>query len=129
MRTVAVRLATDQQLPDILWVAVLGGSVVVLALCLTCGVRDGVLRRVLLVGVTAVVGINLFLVVDLNYPFYGSIRIHPTATRASWPRLGVDVGRSTPGPAIAGLRWLTELVVPHPLSPGCLAANAAPAVD
>jgi hypothetical protein len=77
LRTVAVRLATDQQLPDILWVAVLGGSVVVLALCLTCGVRDGVLRRVLLVGVTAAVGINLFLVVDLNYPFYGSIRIHP----------------------------------------------------
>jgi hypothetical protein len=77
LRTVAVRLATDQQLPDILWVAVLGGSIVVLALCLTCGVRDGVLRRVLLVGVTAAVGINLFLVVDLNYPFYGSIRIHP----------------------------------------------------
>jgi Arc/MetJ family transcription regulator len=77
LRTVAVRLATDQQLPDILWVAVLGGSIVVLGLCLTCGVRDGVLRRILLVGVTAAVGINLFLVVELNYPFYGSIRIHP----------------------------------------------------
>jgi hypothetical protein len=46
-------------------------------LCLTCGVRDGVLRRILLVGVTAAVGINLFLVVELNYPFYGNIRIHP----------------------------------------------------
>jgi hypothetical protein len=77
LRTVAVRQATDQQLPDILWVAVLGGSAVVLALCLTCGVRDGVLRRILLAGVTVAVGINLFLVVDLNYPFYGSIRIHP----------------------------------------------------
>ena len=77
LRTVAVRLARDQQLPDILWVAVLGGSVVVLALCLTCGVRDGVLRSILLVGVTAAVCINLFLVVELNYPFYGSISIHP----------------------------------------------------
>ena len=77
LRTTAVRLAVDQQLPDILWVAVLGGSVVVLALCLTCGVRDGVLRRILLVGVTAAVCINLFLVVELNYPFYGSISIRP----------------------------------------------------
>jgi hypothetical protein len=77
LRTISVRAARDQQLPDVLWVAVLGGSVVVLALSLTCGVRDGVLRRVLLVGVTATVGINLFLVVELNYPFYGSIRIGP----------------------------------------------------
>jgi len=51
----------------------------VLGLCLTCGVRDGVLRRVLLVGVTATVGINLFLVVELNYPFYGSVSIQPDA--------------------------------------------------
>jgi hypothetical protein len=79
LRTVSVRLAREQQLPTVLWVAVLGGSVVVLALCLTCGVRDGVLRRVLLVGVAATVGINLFLVVELNYPFYGSVRVGPDA--------------------------------------------------
>jgi hypothetical protein len=77
LRTTSVRLARDQQLPDVLWVAVLGGSAVVLALCLTCGVRDSVLRRILLVGVTATVGINLFLVVELNYPFYGSVRVRP----------------------------------------------------
>jgi len=77
LRTDSVRLAHDQQLPGVLWVAVLGGSVVVLALCLTCGVRDGALRRILLVGVTATVGINLFLVSELNYPFYGDIRVGP----------------------------------------------------
>jgi hypothetical protein len=77
LRTAAVRLARDQQLPDVLWVAVLGSSVVVLALSLTCGVRDGTLRRILLVGVTATVGINLFLVMELNYPFYGNIRVGP----------------------------------------------------
>jgi hypothetical protein len=68
-------MAHEEQLPNVMWVAILGSSVVVLALCLTCGVRDGLLRRVLLVGVTATVGINLFLVVELNYPFYGSIRV------------------------------------------------------
>jgi hypothetical protein len=77
LRIISVRLARDQQLPDVLWVAVLGGSVVVLALCLTCGVRDGMLRRILLIGVTATVAINLFLVIELNYPFYGSIRVGP----------------------------------------------------
>lgn len=77
LRATSVHLARDQQLPDVLWVAVLGGSLVVLGLCLTCGVRDGVLRRILLVGVTATVGINLFLVIELNYPFYGTIRVGP----------------------------------------------------
>jgi hypothetical protein len=77
LRITAVRQARDQQLPDVLWVAVLGSSVVVLALCLTCGVRDGMLRRILLTGVSATVGINLFLVIELNYPFYGSIRVGP----------------------------------------------------
>ena len=77
LRVSSVRLAHDQQLPGVLWVAVLGGSVVVLALSLTCGVRDGALRRILLTGVTATVGINLFLVAELNYPFYGDIRVGP----------------------------------------------------
>ncbi|GIE95281.1 DUF4239 domain-containing protein [Paractinoplanes rishiriensis] len=77
LRIASVRLAHDQQLPGVLWVAVFGGSVVVLALCLTCGVRDGALRRILLTGVTATVGINLFLVTELNYPFYGDIRVGP----------------------------------------------------
>jgi len=77
LRITTVRLARDQQLPDVLWVAVLGGSVVVLGLCLTCGVKDRTLRRILLTGVTATVGINLFLVNELNYPFYGDIRVGP----------------------------------------------------
>lgn len=77
LRADAIRLARDQQLPGVLWVAVLGGSVVVLGLSLTCGVRDGTLRSILLTGVAATVGINLFLAVELNYPFYGDIRIGP----------------------------------------------------
>ena len=77
LRFISVRLARDQQLPDIIWVAVLGGSLVVLALCLTFGVRDSMLRRVLLTGVTATVGINMFLVLELNYPFYGNVSVGP----------------------------------------------------
>jgi len=76
-RATTVRLSRDQQLPDVLWIAVLGGSVIVLALSMTCGVRDRAMRGILLAGVTATVGINLFLVAELNYPFLGDIAIGP----------------------------------------------------
>ena len=35
------------------------------------------MRGILLAGVTATVGINLFLVAELNYPFCGDIAIGP----------------------------------------------------
>ena len=79
LRSTAIRLARDEQLPNVLWVAVLGGSLVVLGLCLTCGVQDGVIRRILMVGVAAVLGTNLFLVEEMNYPFYGSVSVGPDA--------------------------------------------------
>lgn len=77
LRATALRLAHEQKLPSVLWIAVLGGSVIVLGLCLTCGVQHRALRMVLLVGVAATVAVNLFLVVELNYPFYGDIGIRP----------------------------------------------------
>jgi Protein of unknown function (DUF4239) len=82
LRALVVRLARDQQLPDTLWVSVLAGSAVVLALCLTCGIRDGALRRILVSGVAVTVGVNLFLVVELNYPFYGNVRVRPDSYQA-----------------------------------------------
>jgi hypothetical protein len=82
LRAEAVRLARDQQLPDVLWVSVIGGSVVVLLLCLTCGIRDGAVRRILLAGVAATVGVNFFLAIELNYPFCGSVSVRPDSYRA-----------------------------------------------
>jgi len=82
LRATSVRLAQEQQLPDVLWIVVLGGSVIVLSLSLTCGVRDGTMRAILLAGVTATVGINLFLVTELNYPFYGDVAIGPDSYRS-----------------------------------------------
>lgn len=79
LRQTAIRLARDQQLPNVLWISVLAGSVVVLGLCLTCGVADPTIRRILIVGVTVTVAVNLFLVVELNYPFYGEIAVQPEA--------------------------------------------------
>ncbi|MET0495420.1 MAG: DUF4239 domain-containing protein [Actinoplanes sp.] len=77
LRAISLRLAREQQLPGTLWIAVLGGSVIVLGLCLTCGLEDRLLRGILLAGVSATVGINLFMVVELNDPFFGDIAIRP----------------------------------------------------
>jgi hypothetical protein len=82
LRAEAVRQAREQQLPSALWVSVIGGSVVVLSLCLTCGIRDGTLRRILLAGVAATVGVNLFLAIELNYPFFGSVSVGPDSYRS-----------------------------------------------
>ncbi|GGN12761.1 hypothetical protein FHR83_003637 [Actinoplanes campanulatus] len=81
LRADAVRLAHEQQLPDVVWISVLTGSVVVLSLCVTCGVRDGWLRRVLIAGVAATIGVNVFLAVELNYPFEGRVSIRPHSYR------------------------------------------------
>jgi hypothetical protein len=77
LRAEAVRLAHDQQLPNVVWISVLTGSMVVLSLCVTCGIRDDMLRRVLVAGVAATIGVNVFLAVELNYPFAGTVRIEP----------------------------------------------------
>lgn len=79
LRQTAVRMARDQQLPNVLWISVLAGSAVVLGLCLTCGVADPTIRRILIVGVTVTVAVNLFLVVELNYPFCGAVAVKPEA--------------------------------------------------
>jgi hypothetical protein len=77
LRDRAIREGRDQKLPDTLWVPVLTGSAVVLGLSLTCGIRDDALRVVLISGVAVTVGVNLFLAIELNYPFRGSIRVGP----------------------------------------------------
>ncbi|MEV6350346.1 hypothetical protein [Actinoplanes sp. NPDC051851] len=77
LRATAVRVAHEEQLPNVLWISVITGSLVVLSLCVTCGIRDGLLRRVLVAGVAATIGVNMFLALELNYPFEGTIRIGP----------------------------------------------------
>lgn len=77
LRQRSLRLVGDEQLPGILWFAVMGGSVIVLGLCLTCGIDDGALRHILLIGVTMSIAINILLVIELNYPYHGDFAVGP----------------------------------------------------
>ncbi len=77
LRQQALAEAEDRQMSDVMWLGVLGSTVAILGLCLLFGLDDGALRRILLTLSSAVIAINLFLVVQLNYPYYGSFSVTP----------------------------------------------------
>jgi Protein of unknown function (DUF4239) len=71
--------ADDQRMSDVMWLGVLISTAAILAMCLLFGLDDGALRRILLALAGAVIATNLFLIVEMNYPYYGSFAVTPTA--------------------------------------------------
>ncbi|MCA2216611.1 bestrophin-like domain [Jidongwangia harbinensis] len=72
-------LADDQRMSQVMWLGVLISTAAILGMCLLFGLDDGVLRRILLALSSAVIATNLFLVIQMNYPYYGSFAVTPTA--------------------------------------------------
>jgi len=71
--------ADDQRMSDVMWLGVLISTISILGMCLFFGLDDGVLRRILLTLSSAVIATNLFLIIEMNYPFYGSFAVTPAA--------------------------------------------------
>jgi uncharacterized membrane protein YraQ (UPF0718 family) len=72
-------LEADQGLPDILWVVLLIGGIVVIGFTYLFGL-DSTLVHVLMVAALAlIIGLVLFTVAELDFPFRGDIRIGPEA--------------------------------------------------
>ena len=71
--------ADDSRMSPAMWFGVLVSTAAVLTMCLFFGLDDGFVRRVLLITVSAVIATNLFLVVEMNYPYYGSFAVPPDA--------------------------------------------------
>jgi hypothetical protein len=72
-------LDADQGLPDILWVVLIIGAVVVIGFTYLFGL-DSTLIHVLMVGALAlIIALVLFTVAELEFPFRGDIRIGPEA--------------------------------------------------
>jgi hypothetical protein len=66
----------------VMWIGVLVATVALLSLCPLFGLDDPPVRRVLLALASAVIATNLFLVVEMNFPYYGSFSVGPDAYRA-----------------------------------------------
>jgi len=71
--------ADDQRMSDVMWLGVLVSTASILGMCLFFGLDDGVLRRILLTLSSMVIATNLFLVIEMNYPYYGSFAVTPAA--------------------------------------------------
>jgi hypothetical protein len=55
---------------------------------LLSGLESARLHYVMVAGLAAIIGTNLFLVVELNYPFAGDISVEPTSYRTVVKELG-----------------------------------------
>lgn len=73
--------ARRQQMSPALWFGVIGMTTMFLVLLLLFGLDDPVLRPSLIVLATGVVAINLFLIVQMNYPYYGTFAVGPDSYR------------------------------------------------
>ncbi|MEU4561145.1 DUF4239 domain-containing protein [Actinoplanes sp. NPDC023936] len=69
----------EQYMSPVMWFGVLVSTVAILVMCLFFGLDDALLRRILLTMSTAVIATNLFLVIEMNYPYYGSFAVTPGA--------------------------------------------------
>jgi hypothetical protein len=74
-------LDAGQGLPDILWVVLIVGGIVVIGFTYLFGL-DSTLVHVLMVAALAlIIGLVLFTVAELDFPFRGDIRIGPEAMK------------------------------------------------
>jgi hypothetical protein len=71
--------ADDQRMSDLMWLGVIISTAAILGMCLFFGLDDGLLRRILLALSSAVIATNLFLIIEMNYPYYGSFSVTPAA--------------------------------------------------
>jgi hypothetical protein len=82
LRQAAKSEADDRQMSPVMWLGVLAATLAILALCPLFGLDDTAVRRILLVLASAVIATNLYLVVEMNFPYYGSFSVGTDAYRA-----------------------------------------------
>lgn len=88
LRESAKTEADDRQMSPVMWIGVLMSTLALLALCPLFGLDDPLVRRVLLTLAAAVIATNLYLVVEMNFPYYGSFSVGPDAYRTVLANLG-----------------------------------------
>ncbi|MFI5843092.1 hypothetical protein ACIA8K_25620 [Catenuloplanes sp. NPDC051500] len=71
--------ADDQRVSGVMWFGVLTSTAAILGMLLFFGLSDSTVRRALLVLASAVIATNLFLIVEMSYPYYGSFAVRPDA--------------------------------------------------
>jgi hypothetical protein len=69
----------DQGLPGVLWVALLLGAVVTVGFAMIFGLQRAGLHLLMVGSLAALIGVLLFVITVIDFPFQGSVRVEPHA--------------------------------------------------
>ncbi len=68
---------SGENLPAMLWLAIVLASVVTLGFCLLFGIKSALLNYIMVAGVAILIGASLVLILLLEYPFSGTVAVRP----------------------------------------------------
>ena len=81
-------LLGEQCDPSILWAAILVGGILTMSFAMLFGVSDERLHYAMIGGFAAIITLQVFVILVLNYPFSGDVRVEP----APIERVVADLG-------------------------------------
>jgi hypothetical protein len=92
-------LASDSGLPEILWLVLIGGGLLVVGFAFLFGVESGYSQAAILSGLTLMISLLLFVVADAQHPFQGSFSVPPEAMESVLHQFGQPAApAATPTP-------------------------------
>jgi hypothetical protein len=74
--------AAGEGIPDALWAAIIIGGLLTVGFALLFGAPNKQLHYIMIWGFTAVVMVQIFVILVMNYPFAGSVTVSPDAFEA-----------------------------------------------
>jgi hypothetical protein len=80
----------EQDIPGLMWLTVLAATAVTAGFCLLFDLRDARLHFVLVAGVGAMLGISLFLMLVLDFPFTGALAVAPSGLEEFLRQVGAN---------------------------------------
>ena len=88
------RLTIDSRgINGIMWTVLIVGAVVTVAFTYLFGFDKTLMQELMIGGLSFLIGLVLFLIMALDYPFRGSIAVEPEAFRALLETFNVDRAR------------------------------------
>ena len=91
-------LASDSGLPDVLWLVLIAGGVLVVGFAFLFGVESPYSQAAIVGGLTVTISLLLFVVADAQHPFQGGFAVHPEGMESVLQQFGHPAG---PGAAPA----------------------------
>jgi Protein of unknown function (DUF4239) len=101
---------SGQNVPAILWLAVILASVVTLGFCLMFGIRSAPLNYIMVASAATMIGASLVLILLLEYPFSGTVAVRPTPLEHVAADLASARVTSTSRPGFSSIAPASRLV-------------------